>query len=81
MDGGKLKEAATKKADESILIQIADKDLVALEVKYHKRCYETYTSFLRHATVLDQMTTKLKRANASMKNHSMSSVKSLLKKN
>jgi hypothetical protein len=25
--GGKLKEAATKKADESILIQIADKDL------------------------------------------------------
>ena len=31
--GGKLKEAATKKADESILIQIADKDL-ALKVKY-----------------------------------------------
>ena len=27
VDGGKLKEAATKKADESILIQIADKDL------------------------------------------------------
>jgi hypothetical protein len=25
--GGKLKEAATKKADESFLIQIADKDL------------------------------------------------------
>ncbi len=49
MDGGKLKEAATKKADESILIQIADKDLVALEVKYHKRCYEKYTSFLRHS--------------------------------
>jgi hypothetical protein len=38
--GGKLKEAATKKADESIaLIQIADKDL-ALKVKYHKQCYE-----------------------------------------
>ena len=36
--GGKLKEAATKKADESILIQIADKDL-ALKVKYHKQCY------------------------------------------
>jgi hypothetical protein len=49
VDGGKLKEAATKKADESILIQIADKDLVALEVKYHKRCYEKYTSFLRHS--------------------------------
>jgi hypothetical protein len=27
VDGGKPKEAATKKADESILIQIADKDL------------------------------------------------------
>ena len=38
---GKLKEAATKKADESILIQIADKDL-ALKVKYHKQCYEKY---------------------------------------
>ena len=37
--GGKLKEAATKKADESILIQIADKDL-ALKVKYHKQYYE-----------------------------------------
>ena len=30
--GGKLKEAATKKADESILSQIVDKDL-ALKVK------------------------------------------------
>jgi hypothetical protein len=39
--GGKLKEAATKKADESILFQIADKDL-ALKVKYHKQCYEKY---------------------------------------
>jgi hypothetical protein len=39
--GGKLREAATKKADESILIQIADKDL-ALKVKYHKQCYEKY---------------------------------------
>ena len=36
--GGKLKEATAKKADESILIQIADKDL-ALKVKYHKQCY------------------------------------------
>ena len=37
---GKLKEAATKKADESILIQFAE-DL-ALKVKYHKQCYEKY---------------------------------------
>lgn len=48
--GGKLREAATRKADESILIQISYKDLVALEVKYHKRCYEKYTSFLWHST-------------------------------
>ena len=39
--GGKLKEAATKKADESILSQIVDNDL-ALKVKYHKQCYEKY---------------------------------------
>ena len=50
VDGGKLREAATRKSEESILIQIADKDLIALEVKYHKRCYEKYTSFLRHST-------------------------------
>ena len=50
VDGGKLKEAATRKADESILLHIANKDMVALEVKYHKRCYEKYTSFLRHNT-------------------------------
>jgi hypothetical protein len=50
VDGGKLREAATRKSDESLLIHIADKDLVALEVKYHKRCYEKYTSFLRHST-------------------------------
>ena len=28
---------------------IQDKDCVALEVKYHKRCYKRYTSFLRHS--------------------------------
>ena len=50
VDGGKLREAATRKSDESLLIHIADKDLVALEVKYHKRCYEKYTLFLRHST-------------------------------
>jgi hypothetical protein len=35
--------------DESILIQIADENLVALKVKYHKHCYGKYTSFLRHS--------------------------------
>ena len=47
IDGGRLREAATTKGDESILLQIADKDCVALEVKYHKRCYQGYTEFLR----------------------------------
>ena len=30
-------------------MHILDKDCVALEVKYHKRCYERYTSCVRHA--------------------------------
>ena len=41
-------EAATKKLDENILIHIADKDCVAIEVKQQKRCYKWYTSFLTH---------------------------------
>ena len=32
-----------QQSNESIFIQIDDKDLVALEVKYHKQCYEKYT--------------------------------------
>ena len=50
VDGGKLMEAATKKDDQSILVQIANKDMVALEVRYHTRCYDKYTSFLRTTT-------------------------------
>ena len=46
---GKIKGAATSKADESILIQIADKDMVALEVKYHKCCYKKYPSLPKHS--------------------------------
>ena len=46
---GKFKEAATRKADENILIQMADKDMVATEMIYQKRVYEKYTSFLRHS--------------------------------
>ena len=30
-------------------MHILDNDCVALEVKYHKRCYEQYTSCMRHA--------------------------------
>eukprot|EP00794_Sanderia_malayensis_P012432 gene12432-13717_t len=48
LDGGQLTEAAKRKNDQEILIQIEGKDYVALELKYHKRCYSSYTSFLRH---------------------------------
>ena len=50
VEGGKLREAATKKDDQNILLQIANKGMVALEVKFHKRCYDKYTSFLRTTT-------------------------------
>ena len=53
-DGGKLREAATAKNDQKILVHILDKDCVALEVKYHKRCYERYTSCIRHAGPEDE---------------------------
>ena len=41
-----LSEAATAKNDEKILLQIQDKDCVAIEVRYHQKCYKNYTSFL-----------------------------------
>ena len=53
IDGGRLREAATRKGDESIILHIADKDCVALEVKYHKRCYQRYTEFLRRTNVTE----------------------------
>ena len=42
IDGGRLREAVTKTNDEGILLQILNKDCVAVEVKYHKRCYKRY---------------------------------------
>ena len=47
IDGGRLREAATRNGDENILLQITDKDCTAIEVRYHKRCYQRYTEFLR----------------------------------
>ena len=44
--GGLLRDAATKKNDERILLQIMDKDCVAIEVRYHRKCYTKYTNFL-----------------------------------
>ncbi|XP_060794617.1 cytosolic phospholipase A2-like isoform X3 [Neoarius graeffei] len=43
---GKLQTAAETKDDHSILVHIKDEDCVALEVQYHKSCYQQYTRFL-----------------------------------
>ena len=41
-----MRKAATKKKDDRILLKILDKDCVAIEVKYHMKCYKNYTNFL-----------------------------------
>ncbi|XP_032890462.1 uncharacterized protein LOC116981512 isoform X1 [Amblyraja radiata] len=41
--GGPLMTAATMKKDEALLLLIRDRDLVAIEVRYHKSCYLRYT--------------------------------------
>ncbi|XP_060757019.1 uncharacterized protein LOC132868069 [Neoarius graeffei] len=46
LTAGKLQTAAETKDDHSILVHIKDKDCVALEVQYHKSCYQQYTRFL-----------------------------------
>ena len=53
VDGGRLREAAKRKSDDTILLQIGNLDCVELEVKYHKQCYEGYTSFLRYIAKRD----------------------------
>ncbi|XP_078268132.1 uncharacterized protein LOC144600415 [Rhinoraja longicauda] len=41
--GGQLLTAATMKQDEALLLHIRDRDLVAIEARYHKSCYLRYT--------------------------------------
>uniref|UniRef100_UPI00358FD2C1 uncharacterized protein n=1 Tax=Myxine glutinosa TaxID=7769 RepID=UPI00358FD2C1 len=43
---GKLVTAAEMRKDEALLINIRGKDLVALEARYHKSCFKSYTRFL-----------------------------------
>ena len=43
---GKLQLPAERKRDKSILVHIRDRDCVAIEACYHKKCYTTYTNFL-----------------------------------
>ena len=47
LDGGLLRLAAEDKNDESILVHIRNKDFVAIEVRYHRNCYNEYTKSLR----------------------------------
>ena len=46
LTAGVLEDAANVRNDESILIHIRGKDCVALEARYHKRCYQRYTKCL-----------------------------------
>ena len=46
LDGGKLKEAAERRQDETILVHIRGKDCVAVEAQYHRKCYFEYVDFL-----------------------------------
>ena len=48
LDAGKLQEAAKLKDDNEMLLQIGGRDCVALEVRYHKRCYLQYTYPVTH---------------------------------
>ena len=43
---GKLLLAAELRNDEQILLHIRGQDLVALEIRYHLSCYQTYIKFL-----------------------------------
>ncbi|XP_071803389.1 uncharacterized protein [Asterias amurensis] len=42
-DGGNLLKAAQLKKDENLLLHIANKDCVAMQVRYHSVCYGNYT--------------------------------------
>lgn len=41
---GKLREAAIRRDDESMLIQIRDLDCSVIEMRYHDKCFKAYTN-------------------------------------
>ncbi|XP_077972179.1 uncharacterized protein LOC120332986 [Styela clava] len=47
LEAGCLLEAAKRKKDEILLLQLRDVDPVASEVRYHSSCYQGYTRFMR----------------------------------
>ena len=49
-----LREAVTVKNDQRIVRHILNGDCVALEVKYHKCCYERYTSSVRQISAQNE---------------------------
>ncbi|CAB3999122.1 Hypothetical predicted protein [Paramuricea clavata] len=46
IDAVNLKQAAEDNKNETLLMQIKDKDCVAIEVRYHNSCYKDYTRYL-----------------------------------
>ena len=52
VDGGRLREAAEQKNDYDILNEFKDKDMVAIEVRVHKKCVTDYTNFLKQRHLL-----------------------------
>ena len=46
IDAINLKQAAEDNKNETLLMQIKDKDCVAIEVRYHNSCYKDYTCYL-----------------------------------
>ncbi|XP_071821662.1 uncharacterized protein [Apostichopus japonicus] len=59
-DGGKLAIAANDKKDIRILIQIRERDCVAIKVRYHRSCFKGYTNYLtrNNAAPKEQMYAK-----------------------
>ena len=49
IDAVNLKQAAEDNKNETLLMQIKDKDCVAIEVRYHNSCYKDYTRYLTKA--------------------------------
>ncbi len=53
LNAGHLRDAAEQKNDARILVQIQDKDCIAIEVRYHRVCYSNYTKFLTRHQLID----------------------------
>ena len=59
LTAGKLLQAAAMKNDEAILLQLQGRDCVAVEARYHNKCYKAYTKFLYKAKDTSEETINL----------------------